>query len=162
VRNYFLAVVFLLTPFGSTFASDAVSPSTAAAPLSVDGKWQLSWQVRLGTTRGTLVLHQTDSKISGTFDDQRGSSQLSGSIEGTTLTFQIQFQGPRPYTIEFSGKVEGDKITGTSVAKNVGDAGAFLGHGGEVVQPQHPWTATRQLDSSSRPDQPGEPGKPKS
>jgi hypothetical protein len=39
--------------------------------------------------------------------------------------------------------VAGEKINGKSRAKNVEGAGAYLGHGGEVVQPDHPWTASR-------------------
>jgi hypothetical protein len=161
VKHYVLTFLLLFFSSAVCLASDSHDRPTATEPVTVAGKWQVSWQGRLGTLQGTLALHQDDSKLSGTFQDSRNSSLLSGSIEGSNLSFEVQFQGARPYTIEFHGKLDGDKITGTSLAKNVGSEGAFLGHGGEVAQPEHPWTATRQPDSSSPSEKTGDSGKPK-
>jgi hypothetical protein len=110
---------------------------------NVAGTWQVSWQVRLGTARASLQLKQDGSKLSGTFQEMGVSSRLSGSIQGKSISFDVEFPGPRPYTIEFTGTVDGEKISGKSRAKDVEGAGAYLGHGGEVVQPDHPWTASR-------------------
>ena len=115
----------------------------ASDQANVAGTWQVSWQVRLGTAHATVQLTQDGSKLSGTFLEMGVSSNLSGSIQGKRIIFDVQFPGPRPFTIEFTGTVDGDKITGASQAKGVEGAGAYLGHGGEVVQPDHPWTATR-------------------
>jgi hypothetical protein len=115
----------------------------ASDQANVAGTWQISWQVRLGTARATVRLKQDGSKLSGTFQEMAVSSNLAGSIQGKNLTFDVEFPGKRPYTIEFTGTVDGEKLSGTSRAKGVEGAGAYLGHGGEVVQPDHPWTATR-------------------
>jgi len=63
--------------------------------------------------------------VTGTFQDNRGSYPLSGSIQGQAITFDVPFTGPPPYTIEFKGTVDGEKITGTSGLKG-GESG-FLG-----------------------------------
>jgi hypothetical protein len=73
---------------------------------------------------------------------------VSGTIEGSTISLDVQFQEARPYTIAFKGTVNGDSISGTSQAQNIGGK-AYLGHGGEIVQPEHPWTATRPADPPS-------------
>jgi hypothetical protein len=135
------------------------SPSSTAKPADVSGKWQVSWQGRLGTEQCALQLQRDSSnKLSGTLQDQRGSSSLSGMIDGKKISFEVQFQGPRPFTARFTGTVDSDRIEGTSQAIGVGGAGAYLGHAGEVVQPEHPWIAKRvanwpvQAAASSNPD----------
>jgi|HubBroStandDraft_6_1064221.scaffolds.fasta_scaffold1262801_2 hypothetical protein len=123
----------------------------ASAPENVAGTWQISWQVRLGTAHATVQLKQDGSKLSGTFEEMGVSSRLSGSIQGKEISLDVDFPGPRPYTIEFVGTVDGEKISGKSRAKNVEGAGAYLGHGGEVVQPDHPWTASRTPERQDQP-----------
>jgi hypothetical protein len=115
----------------------------AGTQANVAGTWQISWQVRLGTAHATVELKQDGSKLSGLFEEMGVSSHLSGNIQGKDISFDVAFPGPRPYTIEFMGTVNGEKISGKSRAKGVEGAGAYLGHAGEVVQPDHPWTASR-------------------
>jgi hypothetical protein len=103
----------------------------------------VSWQARLGTEQAEVELQQDGSKLSGTFHDPHHTCVLSGTIEGKSVSFNVNFTGPRPYTIAFKGTLDGDKIGGISQAKNIEGAGAYLGHGGEIVQPEHPWTAIR-------------------
>jgi len=58
--------------------------------------------------------------------------------------------------IRFSGTAEGGELKGTSQAVGVGGPGAYLGHAGEVVQPEHPWTAKR-ANSSAKIESPTQP-----
>ena len=153
-RRIFVIVVLLFaygivsSPVLAAQASDS-SPS-AAKPVDVSGKWQVSWQGRLGTEQCTLQLQQDSSnKLQGTLLDQRGPSSLTGTVDGKKISFEVQFQGPRPFTTRFTGTVDADKIEGTSQAIGVGGTGAYLGHGGEVAQPEHPWTAKRVPNSAS-------------
>jgi hypothetical protein len=142
-------ISFVIGIGGSTVAA-AQTPDRPAQtqqpipqPVDASGKWQVSWQARLGSTTGTLQLQQDGSKLKGTFQDLRGVSPLSGTITGKQISFEVQFAGARPYTIHFTGAVNDDKIEGTSQAVNVGGGGAYMGHAGEVQQPEHPWTAKR-------------------
>ena len=114
----------------------------------------MSWQARLGTEQATIELEQHGSALSGTFHDPRHSCPLSGTIEGNNISFDVPFKGraPTPSPLRV---LDGDKISGTSQAKNIGDTEAYLGHGGEIVQPEHPWTATRPADPPSLQTQKG-------
>ena len=85
--------------------------------------------------------------------DDRGSYPLSVSIQGQAITFDVPFGGPVPYAIEFKGTVDGEKMTGTSGLKGGGHV--FLGHAGEVDEPDRPWTATKGL--KRRNNAPGRP-----
>jgi type 1 fimbria pilin len=162
-RRLFVAVLLLLVcaatvtpPSAAAQAPEHSSPSSASKPVDVSGKWQVSWQGRLGTEQCTLQLQQDGTKLTGTFQDVHGLSSLAGSAEEKRISFDVQFQGPRPFTTRFTGTtdptVDPGKIEGTSQAVGVGGAGAYLGHAGEVVQPEHPWTAKRI------PNQPSETG----
>jgi len=140
LRRIFLAI-FLLS---LTAVLAAQTPDTTPAkPANVAGEWEMSWQGRLGTEKCTFDLQQDANKLKGTFHDQRGASQLTGTVDGKTITFEVKFQGLRPFTTKFTGTVDNDKIEGKSKAIGVGGSGAFLGHAGEVEQPEHPWTANR-------------------
>lgn len=110
---------------------------------NVQGKWQASWTGRLGSEPVMLVLKQQGTKLTGKVLRGAVATPLSGAIEGNDISLLVNFSGPKPYTILFKGSVEGDSIKGTSQAQNVGSRGAYMGHGGEIVQPDRPWTAMR-------------------
>jgi hypothetical protein len=145
LRRIFPAI-FLLSL--ATFLPAQTPDTSQTKPANVSGKWEMSWQGRMGTEKCTLDLQQDANKLKGTFQDQRGPSQLTGTIDGKTITFEVKFQGARPFTTKFTGTVDNEKIEGKSQAMGVGGSGAFLGHGGEVQQPEHPWTANRPTQST--------------
>jgi hypothetical protein len=139
-----VAVMCAARAQGVQAQKEAVAQKTShAQPADVSGDWQVSWEGRLGTAPGTLHLQQDGKKLTGTFKDLHGLSSLSGTIDENRISFDVQFQGAHPFTTRFVGNANGEKIEGTSQAVNVGERGAFLGHGGEVVNPEHPWKAKR-------------------
>jgi hypothetical protein len=143
-----IVILFACTLTLSVLSAAQDSPtSSTSKPQDVSGAWQVSWQGRLGTEQGTLQLQQDGKKITGTFQDVHGVSSLSGTIEGKQISYEVQFQGARPFTTRFTGTLdktgEDAKIVGTSQAIGVGATGAYMGHAGEVVQPEHPWSAKR-------------------
>lgn len=151
-----LAAVTSLAAGAQASPSDRPALQTAKLKtVKVGGKWRIAWDVRLGTVRGILDLKQHADQVTGTFEEYGKTYPLSGSIQGQAIIFDVPFSGPRPYTIEFKGTIERGKMTGTSASKGGGQV--FLGHAGEVDEPQRPWIATkglrRQLDSpNKRPD----------
>jgi hypothetical protein len=160
VNKRFLPVVLPLLALAACLSAVAGDVPDEGRPPRVAGRWEVSWQARLGTEQAIVELEQDGSKLRGTFHDPRHSCLLSGAIEGRNISFNVDFQGSRPYTIAFKGIVDGDKISGTSQAKNIGGTGAYLGHGGEIVQPEHPWTATRPVDPPSLQTQKAKAGTP--
>ena len=109
----------------------------------------------MGTNPGTLHLQQSGPKLTGTFRDLHGLSPVSGTVDESRISFGVQFQGKYPFTTRFTGNLKSGKLEGTSEAIGVtGEGGAFLGHGGEVVHPEHPWTATRIENQPAHAGQP--------
>lgn len=90
---------------------------------SVSGNWQVSWAAANGNQRQvSMQIKQDASKLSGTFQGERGSASLKGKLEGNQVSFTVKL--PRRQ-LSFTGTVDGDKMSGTT------EQGAS-------------WTATRQ------------------
>jgi opacity protein-like surface antigen len=145
-QRFFVFLLMLASSILPAAADNAAVQSSAVQASNISGRWEVSWQARLGTDQAVVELQQSGSKLTGTFRDPHHTCPLSGTIDGKNISFEVEFQAARPYTIGFKGTVDGEKISGTSQAQNVGGKGAYLGHGGEIVQPEHPWTATRPAD----------------
>jgi hypothetical protein len=137
-------------PFMLVILGFAMMPGLQAQTPDISGDWQVSWQGRLGTEECVLHFQKEGAKLTGTFDDLRGSFPVAGTVDGKQITFEVHFPGPRPFTTRFTGTVANGKIEGTSQAIGVGGSGAYLGHGGEVVQPEHPWTAKRAAEATTQ------------
>jgi hypothetical protein len=147
VRRH-LALVFVLM-FGLTsclLAQDAAQSDSQTA--NVAGKWTMSWQGRDGAKQGALQLQQDGSKLTGTMDSDRGSVPVTGTVNGSNISFSTQSQGQRNFTLVYTGTVDGDKMTGTSQPQGGQDGGHGGGHHGGG-QHNHSWTATRQAGNSS-------------
>ena len=150
------AIIGLQAVPASSSGNVPLTRSAKAKPAKVQGKWQMAWDVRLGTVRGVLTLKQHADQVTGTFlENLNGQTySLSGNVQGNGITFDVPFPGgSRPYTIEFKGAVDRGKMTGTSAMKGGGQV--FLGHAGEVDEPQRPWIATKGLKRPN--DSPGKP-----
>ncbi|MGB6384169.1 MAG: hypothetical protein WBD25_22145 [Terriglobales bacterium] len=163
-------VLFCAANFFVTISASAAQPQAAltqkdlapekpshAQSADVSGDWQVSWQGRLGAEECLLHLQQDGTKLTGTLKSLHGLSSLSGTVDSETvndagkrISFDVKFEGPHPFTTRFTGTANDGKIEGTSQAISVGGSGAYLGHAGEIAQPEHPWTAVRVVNQFAK------------
>jgi hypothetical protein len=122
------------------------SESNHSQPVNIGGAWQLSWQGRDGSQQATIQIQQNGSKLSGTFQGPRGSSQLAGSVSGNNVSFSVQMQGYRTITLAFTGTIDGDKMSGSFQPQGGGGGHEGRGDG----QGDHSWNAVRQQGNSGR------------
>jgi hypothetical protein len=122
------------------------SESNNSQPPNIGGAWQLSWQGRDGSQRATVQIQQDGSKLSGTFQGPRGSSALTGSVNGNNISLSVRMQGRRTVTLAFTGTIDGDKMSGTLQPQGGGGGRERRGGG----QGNHSWTAVRQQGNSGR------------
>jgi hypothetical protein len=135
-RLYPIAFTFLLAaPLLFAQSSD----SNNSQPSNIGGAWQISWQGRGGSQEATMQIEQDGTKLRGTFQDSGGSSSVTGSIAGKSVSFSVQVQG-RPMTLAFTGTIDGDKMSGTFQPQ--GGGGGRGGRGGG--QENHTWSGVRQ------------------
>ncbi len=90
-------------------ANDASNANVA------DGTWLVTIESPRGTHEGTLELAVQGSALTGTWSGQQGAQEFSGgSIEGAVLSWRVEIEGPMgKMSLNFSGSVEGDIITGS-------------------------------------------------
>ena len=85
----------------------------------VDGSYDVVVKSPLGDQNSTLTVKSDGATFTGTNSGAMGSNDVSGTVDGNTLTWKQEMTVPMPMTLDMTATVEGDTITGT-----VG-AGAF-------------------------------------
>ena len=126
------------------------SQSNNSQPVNIGGTWHVSWEGRGGSQQATMQIQQDGSGLSGTFQDPRGSSQMTGSVNGNSVSFNVQVQGRRTMTLTFTGTIDGEKMSGTFQPQ--GGGGGREGRGGG--QSNHSWSAVRQQGNSGHQSEP--------
>ncbi|MEW6455295.1 MAG: amidohydrolase family protein [Acidobacteriota bacterium] len=90
---------------------EGIKPPT----VDVTGTWNVSIMSPGGEMSATMTLTQSGSDVSGEFKSQMGITQISnGVVSGNEISFSILIPTTDPpMEVFFSGKVEGNSITGT-------------------------------------------------
>jgi SAM-dependent methyltransferase len=105
-------------------------------PADVSGVWRLEPGEGKGGRSYTLDIKQKFQQVSGTASSGGKSLPLSGLVvKGDRLTFVMRDGGGKGTGLEFTGQVDGDRVSGTTM----GEGGGWS------------WTATR-TKPGSRPD----------
>jgi invasion protein IalB len=122
---FFLLLCALLITVGTLDVSRALAqapeagapqqqtaPESNTAP-SVTGNWQVSWTATNGDQRQvSMQIKQNGSKLSGTFQGERGSASLKGSLKGNQISLTVKL--PRRRQLSLTGTVDGGKMSGTT------------------------------------------------
>ncbi len=88
--------------------------------MAVDGKYSITINSPMGAQPADLDLKAEGGALTGTQSSRQGSMAIAnGKTEGDSVSWSIDITSPMPMTLEFSGTVSGDAISG-----NV-KAGAF-------------------------------------
>lgn len=134
----------IVLPLLLLISSSASAGDTQSVNLT--GKWQFSWEARIGTESGTLRLKQADSKLTGGYQGHLVSSNLSGTIQGNNVSFNLDFAGAHPFTIIFTGTVDGGKMAGKfSIG---GSKDGYDSYGENARRTDYSWKAIRQSDQT--------------
>ena len=99
--------------------------------MAIDGKWEITINSPLGAQKATLDLKADGSTLNGTQTAMQGTQPLAnGKVDGNNLAWSASITSPMPMTLEFSGAVDGDKLSGSVKA---GAFGSFPFSGGRVA-----------------------------
>jgi hypothetical protein len=95
------------------------------------GKWEITINSPLGAQKATLELAADGAVLTGTQTAAQGSGPLeNGKVDGNTLTWSAKISSPMPMTLDFTGTVDGDKLSGSVKA---GSFGSFPFTGGRTA-----------------------------
>jgi L-seryl-tRNA(Ser) seleniumtransferase len=98
------------------------NPAPPSSPsVSVSGQWEARLEFGRGSANHTIVLEQDGSKLLGTHHGEFYNGDLTGTVSGNQIRFRTstRAEGTR-LSYEFTGAVDGDKISGTV---NLGEYG---------------------------------------
>ncbi|KJC62508.1 signal peptide protein [Bradyrhizobium sp. LTSPM299] len=91
--------------------------------MAVDGNWNLTMTTPMGERKATLSLASSGGTLTGTQGAEGNSTEIfDGTVDGDDLAWKVSITNPMPLTLDFSGKVSGDSITGEM---GIGPMGSF-------------------------------------
>jgi hypothetical protein len=90
--------------------------------MSADGNWKTTVNSPMGVQEGTLSITTSGDTFTGTMAGAAGSQDISGKVDGNTLTWPAKITTPFPLTLEFTVTVDGDKMTGSVKAGAFGSS----------------------------------------
>ena len=85
----------------------------------VDGTYDVVVKSPLGDQNLTLTVKADGNSFTGQASGAMGAADVTGTVDGNTLSWKQQMTSPMPMTLDITATVDGDTVTG-----NVG-AGAF-------------------------------------
>jgi hypothetical protein len=119
-RVFAVVIVAALALAGSAFAQDQPKETPK---IDVSGTWDLSVETPQGAMALTSTFKQDGEKLTGMQSSQMGDMPLEGTIKGADIAFAIviDMQGQQ-MTISYTGKVDGDTMSGTIELGSFGSA----------------------------------------
>jgi hypothetical protein len=82
--------------------------------MAVDGTWKLVVNTPMGAQESTLVISSSGSTLTGTQSAGSGEGRPieEGTVDGNEIGWKASITKPMPMTLEFSGTIDGDSLTG--------------------------------------------------
>jgi hypothetical protein len=91
--------------------------------MAVDGNWNLVMSTPMGERKAMLSLKNAGGTLTGTQGADGNSAEIfEGTANGDAVAWKVSITNPMPLTLEFSGKVSGDSMSGEM---GIGPMGSF-------------------------------------
>jgi hypothetical protein len=95
-------------------ATGYVDRTRKESDMAVDGTWKLVVNTPMGPQESTLNLTSSGGTLTGTQVAPNGGSATieEGTVDGNEVSWKASISKPMAMTLQFSGTVEGDTISG--------------------------------------------------
>jgi hypothetical protein len=91
--------------------------------MAVDGNWNITMSTPMGDRNTTLTLKSSGGALSGSQTAEGNSTDIfDGTVSGDDVAWKVSITNPMPLTLEFTGKISGDSISGDM---GIGPMGSF-------------------------------------
>ena len=82
--------------------------------MAVDGTWKLVVNTPMGAQESTLVISSSGATLTGTQSAGSGEGRPidEGTVDGNDIAWKASITKPMAMTLDFSGTVDGDTLTG--------------------------------------------------
>lgn len=82
--------------------------------MSADGTWNVTIDTPMGQRQSTLELATSGGALTGTQSAEGNKGAITdGTVKGDDVSWKIAITDPMPMTLEFTGTVAGDSLSGT-------------------------------------------------
>ena len=82
--------------------------------MAADGNWNLVISTPMGERQATLSVKAEGGTLKGSQTADGNSAQIfDGTVSGDDVAWKVSITDPMEMTLEFAGKVTGDKIGGS-------------------------------------------------
>jgi hypothetical protein len=89
--------------------------------MAVDGKWEIVINSPLGAQKAQIELAANGATLTGSQQAAQGSGPLeNGKVDGNNVSWSAKITSPMPMTLDFTGTVDGDKLSGSVKAGSFG------------------------------------------
>lgn len=89
------------------------NPQGGTDSMTIDGTWNIEMGSPLGEKSGTLSVASNGGEITGDLHSDMGeATTYDGTIEGDAASFKADITSPMPMTLEFTGQLAEDTISG--------------------------------------------------
>jgi hypothetical protein len=79
---------------------------------AADGAWKITVNTPMGPQEVTANITTSGDTFTGRTEGRLGSQDISGTVNGDTLTWSADITNPMPMTLNFEATVSGDTMTG--------------------------------------------------
>ncbi len=91
--------------------------------MAVDGNWNIVMSTPMGDRDATLSLKTSGGTLTGTQGAEGNTAEIfDGKANGDDVSWKVSIPNPMPLTLDFTGKVSGDSISGEM---GIGPMGSF-------------------------------------
>ena len=91
--------------------------------MAVDGNWNLTMTTPMGERQATLSLKAAGNTLTGVQGAEGNSAEIfDGTVNGDSVAWKVSITSPMPLTLEFTGTVAGDSMSGEM---GIGPMGSF-------------------------------------
>jgi len=94
-----------------------VTSAVLLAAVNVTGDWEMTAKMRNGNERKSVITFTQDGEKLTVKTTGRNGEEITGTgtVKGDDIEWSITRSGPQgEFTITYKGKVDGDKMSGTS------------------------------------------------
>jgi hypothetical protein len=91
--------------------------------MAVDGNWNITMSTPLGERPSTLSFKTSGGTLTGTQGAEGNTAEIfDGKANGDDVSWKVSITNPMPLTLDFTGKISGDSISGEI---GIGPMGSF-------------------------------------
>ena len=91
--------------------------------MTADGNWSLVVSTPMGERQATLSAKTDGKALKGSQTAEGNTAEIfDGTVDGNAVAWKVSITDPMPMTLEFSGTVDGDKLSGSVTLGAFGSA----------------------------------------